>query len=79
MEALAEPEANKIYIASDTGKEYRYTGSAWDEIGSVAFTVDSAPTEDSGNPVASGGVFDAIAAAAPIPAADADIDEIFAD
>ncbi|WP_304736525.1 pyocin knob domain-containing protein [uncultured Desulfovibrio sp.] len=48
-----------VYNVIDTGANYAWTGEAWDNLG-VVQEIDPAPIRDSGNPVASGGVYAAL-------------------
>lgn len=51
-----------VYDVKDSGVNYVWTGSSWDNLGGI-LSVDPSPTQGSTNPVASGGVYDAIQAA----------------
>lgn len=51
-----------VYDVKDSGANYVWTGSSWDNLGGI-LSVDPSPTQGSTNPVASGGVYDAIQAA----------------
>lgn len=48
-----------VYDVKDSGANYVWTGSSWDNLGGI-LSVDPSPTQGSTNPVASGGVYDAI-------------------
>ena len=48
-----------VYDVRDSGANYVWTGTQWDNLGGI-LSVDSVPTQGSTNPVASGGVYDAI-------------------
>lgn len=48
-----------VYDVRDSGANYVWTGTQWDNLGGI-LSVDSVPTQGSVNPVASGGVYDAI-------------------
>lgn len=48
-----------VYNVTSTGANYAWTGEIWDNLG-VVQEIDPAPIKDSGNPVASGGVFAAL-------------------
>ena len=48
-----------VYNITSTGANYAWTGTEWDNLG-VAGAIDPAPVKDSGNPVASGGVYAAL-------------------
>lgn len=50
-----------VYDVKDSGANYVWTGSSWDNLGGI-LSVDPSPTQGSTNPVASGGVYDAIQA-----------------
>lgn len=50
-----------VYDVKDSGANYVWTGSSWDNLGGI-FSVDPSPTQGSTNPVASGGAYDAIQA-----------------
>lgn len=50
-----------VYDVKDSGANYVWTGSSWDNLGGI-LSVDPSPTQGSANPVASGGVYDAIQA-----------------
>lgn len=45
-----------VYNITSTGANYAWTGTQWDNLG-VVQEIDPAPVRDSGNPVASGGVY----------------------
>ena len=49
-----------VYNVVSSGANYGWTGSAWDNLGGID-AVDAVPVKDSAYPVASGGVFDALA------------------
>lgn len=49
-----------VYNVTATDANYAWTGSAWDNIGGIE-AVDSAPVQNSTNPVSSGGVYTALA------------------
>ena len=48
-----------VYNITSTGANYAWTGTEWDNLG-VAGAIDPVPVKDSGNPVASGGVYAAL-------------------
>ncbi len=48
-----------VYNCTDTGANYAWTGTEWDNIGGIE-AVDAKPTDGSKNPVSSDGVFDAL-------------------
>ena len=48
-----------VYNITSTGANYAWTGTQWDNLG-VVQEIDPAPVKDSGNPVASGGVYAAL-------------------
>ena len=48
-----------VYNITSTGANYAWTGTEWDNLG-VAGAIDPAPVKNSGNPVASGGVYAAL-------------------
>ncbi len=48
-----------VYNITSTGANYAWTGTEWDNLG-VAGAIDPVPVKDSGNPVASGGVYVAL-------------------
>ncbi|MDQ3180109.1 MAG: hypothetical protein M3Q33_06275 [Acidobacteriota bacterium] len=56
----------KIYVALDTNKTYRWSGSTYIEISAGGGTVDSTIIDGSANAVAGDAVFDALALKAPI-------------
>lgn len=51
--------AGDVYNVIFTGANYAWTGETWDNLG-VVQEIDPAPIKDSGNPVASGGVYAAL-------------------
>ena len=57
----ADASIGDVYDVKDSGANYVWTGSSWDNLGGI-FSVDPSPTQGSTNPVASGGVYDAIQA-----------------
>ena len=61
-DALVDVLLNTKINNSDTGKVEEFDGLSWIEQGSGGtITVDAVPTDGSNNPVASNGVFDALA------------------
>ena len=56
---LKDNELGDVYNVRSSGANYGWTGTEWDNLGGIE-AVDAAPVKDSGFPVASGGVFDAI-------------------
>jgi hypothetical protein len=57
----ADPELNDVWKTLDTGDEWYWNGSEWHAFG-PAIMLDATPTENSSNPVSSGGVWTAIQA-----------------
>ena len=55
----ADAAPGDVYDVRDSGANYVWTGTQWDNLGGI-LSVDSVPTQGSTNPVASGGVYDAI-------------------
>lgn len=52
-------QSGDVYDVKDSGANYVWSGTSWDNLGGI-MSVDTAPTQGSTNPVASGGVYDAI-------------------
>lgn len=52
-------QSGDVYDVKDSGANYVWSGTSWDNLGGI-MSVDTAPTQGSINPVASGGVYDAI-------------------
>ena len=52
----ADAAEGDVYNITSTGANYAWTGTQWDNLG-VVQEIDPAPVRDSGNPVASGGVY----------------------
>lgn len=48
-----------VYNVVETGANYAWTGEDWDNLG-VVQQIDATPLQGSGNPVSSGGVYDAL-------------------
>ena len=57
----SDAQPGDVYDVKDSGANYVWSGTSWDNLGGI-MSVDSAPTQGSTNPVASGGVYDAIQA-----------------
>ena len=57
----SDAQPGDVYDVKDSGVNYVWSGTSWDNLGGI-MSVDSAPTQGSTNPVASGGVYDAIQA-----------------
>ena len=55
----SDAQPGDVYDVKDSGVNYVWSGSSWDNLGGI-MSVDTAPTQGSTNPVASGGVYDAI-------------------
>ncbi len=55
----ADAAEGDVYNITSTGANYAWTGTQWDNLG-VVQEIDPAPVKDSGNPVASGGVYAAL-------------------
>lgn len=55
----SDAQPGDVYDVKDSGANYVWSGSSWDNLGGI-MSVDAAPTQGSTNPVASGGVYDAI-------------------
>ena len=53
-------ETGDVYNVRSSGANYGWTGTEWDNLGGIE-AVDATPVKDSAFPVASGGVFDALA------------------
>ena len=53
-------ETGDVYNVRSSGANYGWTGAEWDNLGGIE-AVDATPVKDSAFPVASGGVFDALA------------------
>ena len=57
----SDAQPGDVYDVKDSGANYVWSGTSWDNLGGI-MSVDSAPTQGSTNPVASGGVYDAVQA-----------------
>lgn len=57
----ADAAQGDVYNVADTGVNYGWTGTEWDALGGIE-SVDAAPVQGSGHPVASGGVYTALEA-----------------
>lgn len=55
----SDAQPGDVYDVKDSGANYVWSGTSWDNLGGI-LSVDSSPTQGSTNPVASGGVYDAI-------------------
>lgn len=55
----SDAQPGDVYDVKDSGANYVWSGTSWDNLGGI-MSVDAAPTQGSTNPVASGGVYDAI-------------------
>lgn len=55
----SDAQSGDVYDVKDSGANYVWSGTSWDNLGGI-MSVDAAPTQGSTNPVASGGVYDAI-------------------
>lgn len=55
----SDAQPGDVYDVKDSGANYVWSGTSWDNLGGI-MSVDTAPTQGSTNPVASGGVYDAI-------------------
>lgn len=55
----ANAQEGDVYNITSTEANYAWTGTEWDNLG-VAGAIDPVPVKDSGNPVASGGVYAAL-------------------
>lgn len=55
----SDAQPGDVYDVKDSGANYVWSGTSWDNLGGI-MRVDAAPTQGSTNPVASGGVYDAI-------------------
>lgn len=58
----SDAQPGDVYDVKDSGANYVWSGTNWDNLGGI-MSVDASPTQGSTNPVASGGVYDAIQAA----------------
>ena len=64
------PELNDVWKTEDTGDEWYWDGGAWHAFGPT-IVLDTVPTENSANPVSSGGVWAAIGAVPGVPSGGA--------
>ena len=55
----SDAQPGDVYDVKDSGANYVWSGTSWDNLGGI-MSVDASPTHGSTNPVASGGVYDAI-------------------
>ena len=55
----SDAQPGDVYDVKDSGANYVWSGTSWDNLGGI-MSVDPSPTQGSTNPVASGGVYDAI-------------------
>ena len=55
----SDAQPGDVYDVKDSGANYVWSGTSWDNLGGI-MSVDASPTQGSTNPVASGGVYDAI-------------------
>lgn len=55
----SDAQPGDVYDVKDSGANYVWSGTNWDNLGGI-MSVDASPTQGSANPVASGGVYDAI-------------------